>query len=155
MASIRTLAALCGVAFIAACATATEPAGAPGSAAKADEHAAHHPAGAASAPPAAATSMQDRMKAMREMHGKMMSAKTPEERQALMAEHMKAMHEGMSTMKVMGGMHGKPDASGPKPAPMDMARHHQMMERRMDMMQTMMDMMLQRMPGAATPPAGQ
>jgi len=29
-----------------------------------------------------------------------------------------------------------------------------MMEMRMDMMQNMMDMMMQRMPAAATPPAG-
>ena len=32
------------------------------------------------------------MHEMHEMHAKMMAAKTAEERQALMADHMKAMH---------------------------------------------------------------
>ena len=39
--------------------------------------------------------------AMHEMHQKMAAAKTPEERQALMSEHMKAMHEGMGMMRGM------------------------------------------------------
>ena len=42
--------------------------------------------------------------AMREMHEKMAQAKTPEERQALMADHMNAMQGGMQMMKGMGGM---------------------------------------------------
>ena len=50
--------------------------------------------------------MQDRMKAMREMHDKMMNAKTPAERQALMADHMKSMQDGMGMMKGMAGMAG-------------------------------------------------
>jgi uncharacterized protein YceK len=45
------------------------------------------------------------MMKMREMHQKMMAPKTPEERQALMAEHMQAMQGGMSMMCEMGG-HG-------------------------------------------------
>jgi hypothetical protein len=74
MASIRTLSALSSVAFlITACATATEPASTQGSAKpNADEHAGHHPAGAASAPAPAAGPTPDRMKSMREMHDKMM-----------------------------------------------------------------------------------
>ena len=147
MPSIRTPIAILGVALIAACATATEPVGTPGTAAKADEHAAHHPASAASAP--AGAPMQDRMKAMREMHDKMMSAKTPEERQALMAEHMKAMQDGMQMMKGMGGMGGM-DAKG---MPADMAQRQRMMEARMDMMQVMMDMLMQRMLPPGTAPA--
>ncbi len=97
--------------------------------------------------------MHDHMKDMQAMRDKMMNAKTPAERQALMDEHMKAMHEGMAmmkgmkNMKGMGGMHGKADM------PMDMAKRHQMMEMRMDMMQTMMEMMMQRMPGGSMPPA--
>jgi len=86
-----------------------------------------------------------------------MNAKTPAERQALMDEHMKTMHKGMAMMKDMkgmGGMHGKPGMAGMKDMPMDMGKHHQMMEMRMDMMQTMMEMMMQRMPNAAAPPAG-
>ena len=94
------------------------------------------------------------------MRDRMMNAKTPAERQALMDEHMKTMHEGMAMMKGMkgmGGMNGKagtPGMSGMKDMPMDMSKHHQMMEMRMDTMQTMMEMMMQRMPGAALPPAG-
>ena len=107
--------------------------------------------------------MHDHMKAMQAMRDKMMNAKTPAERQALMDEHMKSMHEGMAMMKGMkdmkgmGGMHGKagmPGMSGMKDMPMDMSKHHQMMEMRMDMMQTMMEMMMQRMPGGTIPPAG-
>lgn len=105
--------------------------------------------------------MPDHMKAMQAMRDKMMNAKTPAERQALMDEHMKSMHEGMAMMKGMkgmGGMHGKggmPGMSGMKDMPMDMSRHHQMMEMRMDTMQTMMEMMMQRMPGGTMPPASQ
>jgi len=35
------------------------------------------------------------------MHEKMAAARTPQERQALMSEHMKAMHEGMGMMRGM------------------------------------------------------
>ncbi len=144
MPSIRTLLALTGVVFITACAATSGPGSSQSAAAKAAEHAGHHPAGAASAP---ASPAPDRMKAMREMHDKMMSAKTPEEKQALMAEHMKAMQGGMQMMKGMGrGM-------GAKGMPDDMAQRHKMIEDRMDMMQMMMDMMMQRMPTSGVPPA--
>ena len=77
-----------------------------------DQHKAHHPAGAASAAMPAPgtgklagmpdTAMMDKhMKAMQTMHEKMASAKTPAEREALMAEHMKLMQEGMSMMQMM------------------------------------------------------
>lgn len=48
------------------------------------------------------------MKALQEMFDKMMAAKTPEERSALMAEHMKIMRNGMAMMKGMSpdGMAG-------------------------------------------------
>ena len=124
----------------------------------ADEHNAHQAAAASSAAPAA---MPNGMKDMQAMRDKMMNAKTPAERQALMDEHMKTMHEGMAmmkSMKGMGGMHGKegmPGMSGKKEMPVDMGKHHQMMEMRMDMMQTMMEMMMQRMPGGTPPPASQ
>lgn len=99
------------------------------------DHAAHHPAGAsapASAPkqaPKAAASPDTPMKAMQEMHGKMMAAKTVEERQALMADHMKAMQGGMS---MMGRMKGEKDMSVDALA------------KRMDMMEMMMQMMMDR-----------
>jgi hypothetical protein len=94
--------------------------------------------------------MQERMKAMREMHDKMMNAKTPAERQFLMADHMKSMQDGMEMMKGMGGMAGM-GAMGSmggamgdgKGMPAEMAKRHQMMEGRMQMM---MEMMMQRLP---------
>lgn len=97
----------------------------------------------------AAASMEPRMKTMQDMHQKMRSAKTPAERQALMADHMKAMQDGMAMMKEMhGGMGAMGDGKG---MPAEMAKRHQMMTDHMSMMQTMMDMMSQRM--AAMPAA--
>jgi len=95
--------------------------------------------------------MDPRMKAMQEMHQKMMNAKTPAERQALMADHMKAMQGGMAMMKEMQGMHGTAGMAGMgdsegKGMPADMAQRHQLMAAHMAVMQTMMDMMMQRMP---------
>ena len=129
--------------------------GAPSWAAQQDQHKAHHPAGSASA---AATKpmpgkttpemarMANQQKAMQEMHDKMMAAKTPEERSALMAEHMKTMREGMGMMKGMGGM------TGPKSPPADMTQRQAMLEQRMDMMQTMMEMMVDRLPQSPAKP---
>ena len=129
--------------------------GTPSWAAQHDQHKAHHPAGSASA--AAATPvpgkttpemarMANQKKAMQEMHDKMMAAKTPEERSALMAEHMKTMQESMGMMKGMGGM------AGPKSPPTDMTQRQTMMEQRMDMMQTMMEMMVDRLPQTQAKP---
>ena len=155
MPSIRTLIALSSAVLFTACAT-PEPRGPHRAAERQAEHASHHPAGAASAP---ASAVPDRMKAMREMHDKMMNAKTPEEKQALMAEHMKAMQGGMQMMRGMGGGMGSKPGMGPmggmgaKGMPDDMAQRQKMMEDRMDMMQMMMDMMMQRMPASGVPPA--
>ena len=90
-------------------------------------------------------------KAMQAMHEKMMSAKTPEERNALMAEHMKSMQDGMKMMEGMAkpGMAGMAGMQGMGGMSADMRAHHAMMEKRMTMMQTMMKMMMDRMP--ATP----
>ena len=82
------------------------------------------------ATPAQASKMDQQTKRMREMHEKMMAAKTPEERQALMADYMKSMQQGMAMMQQM---HPKPGKGG-------MLR--QMMEKRMDMMEMMMQMMM-------------
>ena len=119
----------------------------------AEDHIAHHPATSASAP---AAEMDSPMKAMRDMRDKMINAKTPEERQALMADHMKAMQDGMQTMKSMGGMSGKGSmgsvgGKAPGKSMPDMARHRQTMAQRMDMMQMMMEMMMQRTPDTAAP----
>jgi hypothetical protein len=89
--------------------------------------------------------MDKQMKTMREMHEKMTNAKTPEDRNALMADHMKTMQDGMSMM--MGGT-GMGGMQGQKPVPGNMNDRQQMMEKRMDMMQSMMQMMMDRMPAA-------
>ncbi|KRB95776.1 hypothetical protein ASE11_18435 [Hydrogenophaga sp. Root209] len=157
MKTIHTLLTLSTAVLLTACANPNAPAAGPMSAANADQHAAHL---AAVAPSGAPSAMHDHMKDMQAMRDKMMNAKTPAERQALMAEHMKTMHEGMAMMKGMkgmGSMHGKagmPGMAGMKDMPMDMSKHHQMMEMRMDLMQTMMEMMMQRMPDGTMPPAG-
>ena len=93
------------------------------------------------------------MKAMQDMHQKMMSAKTPAERQALMADHMKAMQGGMAMMNEMqggmrNGMQGMPGMGDGKVMPADMAKRHQMMTDHMASMQMMMEMMSDRMPPA-------
>lgn len=119
---------------------------------------AHHPDAAASAAKAPKATpakpevkesmkkMDQQMMDMRAMHDKMMNAKTPEERNALMAEHMKAMQGGMVMMGAMGGAGNSGMQGGTPP---DMATRQQMMEKRMDMMEAMMQMMMDRMP----PPA--
>jgi len=91
---------------------------------------------------ATAPGYADQMKAMQQMHEKMMAARTPAERNALMAEQMKLMQNGMNMMGGMGGM-GAGATTG-KPA--DVATRQGMLEQRMDMMQSMMQMMMDRMP---------
>ena len=63
-------------------------------------------------------------KAMQAMHEKMMAAKTPEERNALMAEHMKSMQDGMKMMEGMSSS-GMKDMSGMSG---EMGAHPAMME---------------------------
>ncbi len=75
------------------------------------------------------------MRDMQAMHEKMMMAKTPEERAALMDEQMKTMQNAMAVMDMM-----KQDSAG---RPMS-AQTHEMMERRLDMMQMMMKSMMDR-----------
>ena len=114
-------------------------------AADADPHQAHHPAGTASAPAAKAMPGKARtdsqMKAMQEVHNKMMAATIPAERDALTAEHMKIMQDSMTMINGMspGGMSGMKG---------DMAARHQTMEARMEMMQATMQMMMDRLPAA-------
>ena len=107
------------------------------------------PMGAASAnsmaTPDPMARMDAQMKTMRDMHEKMMSAKTHEERSKLMAEHMKTMQDGMKMMESHAGMD---DMKGMQGMTGDMGAHHQMMAKRMEMMQTMMKMMMDRMPAA-------
>ena len=109
-------------------------------AASAAEHDHNHaqPAGEASK---RASMMDDQMMRMQEMHEKMMAAKTPAERAALMKDHMKAMRDGMAMMDNMKGMPGKGD----------MGMSHEMMGKRMDMMEMMMKMMMDRESGGPMP----
>lgn len=133
--------------------------GGPTWAAQQDPHQGHHPATAkpAAAPPVAPTTasspmsdkagadltrMDAQMKMMREMHTKMMAAKTPEERKSLMSEHMKVMQDGMTMMKGMS-------SGGVGEMKCDMGANHQVMVKRMEMMESMMQMMMDRLP--ATP----
>ena len=116
-------------------------------AAAVDEHAGHHPEGVSGAaatkapatrPRAEMRRMDAQTDAMKAMHEKMMAAKTPEEKSALMEEHMKTMGAGMSMMKDM------PMGMGAKKG--GMAEHHAMMESRMAMMGAAMEMMSDRLP---------
>jgi len=140
MTSLQTLATLSALTLMTACASTAGP-GTP-TAMVANANAQARPASDTGVPTPMAA-MGERMKDMRD---KMMKAKTPEERQALMADHMKTMQDGMQMMKGMGGMGGMGDG---KAMSADMTRRHQMMQAHMDMMQTMMDMMVQRMPAPA------
>lgn len=75
--------------------------------------------------------MDGHMRAMADAHGKMMAAKTPDERKALMAEHHKAMREGMAAMHDSMGMM-KPGAHCMDAAAMQ--KHQAMMQMMMQMM---------------------
>ncbi len=145
---------------------------------------AHHPDAAPAAgrpmtmvgPGAPMARMDEQMKTMQAMHDKMMQAKTPEQRSALMAEHMKVMQDSMTMMggmgpdgmmmgkSGMGGMGGMGAMEGMKERPgmqgmqgrgpmdSDMGMHHQMMDKRMQMMHSMMQMMMDGMPPAPAKP---
>ncbi len=162
MHTVRTLVALSVVVLATACAS-------PGStdAAAPSNGMASMAMGAGGSMPA----MDERMTAMQTMHQKMMSATTPAERQAMMAEHMKAMQGGMAMMKEMHAMTGAQGGSSAAgmgtmsapggAAPMagmgdgkgmagDRAKHRQMMADHMATMQMMMDMMADRMPSPGT-----
>ena len=102
------------------------------------------------------------MTSMQDIHTRLMSAKTPEERNALMAEQMKVMQDGMAMMNnmskdakgmmsgmmsgMMMGNQGKDGNAMMSGMQGGMMQHHQMMDKRMDMMQMMMQMMMDRLP---------
>lgn len=139
-----------------------------------EDHSAHHPAegapaATASQAPSASSGDQARfeqqMKMMQDMHQRMLAAKTPRERTALMDEHMKLMQSGMEMMDqmrqgsgmgmgmgMMGGATPTPPGAGQQQpgsaaamgGMMPMMDMHAQMERRMAMMQMMMQMMVDR-----------
>lgn len=146
MKPLTTLLAVATLSIFAASAPAAEP----------PAHSHEHPPGKA-APKGSASNaakekmagMDGQMKQMKAMHEKMMAGKTPEERRAMMAEHMKSMHAGMAMMDgTAGGMSGMGMSKGAAPGA---GMSHEMMEKRVDMMQQMMKMMMERM--AALEPA--
>lgn len=103
------------------------------------------------------------MQTMQVMHQKMMAAKTPEERAALMSDRMKAMQDGMAMMSQMSsgmppgamgmGMGGMKKDGVSMPTKMgELPSEHESMHRRMDMTEVMMQMMMDRQ--AAMPSAG-
>ena len=121
-----------------------------------------HPPGVASAhamPGAPAgdkmAMMDSHMTSMREMHERMMRARSADERHAMRAEHLKMMQDGLAMMGGMGaagktkGMKGMP---GMGTMPADMAQRQQMMEKHMEMMQSMMQMTMDQMPPAPARP---
>jgi predicted urease superfamily metal-dependent hydrolase len=93
--------------------------------------------------------MRQHMDTMQALRAKMAAATTPAERQALMAEHTKAMQDGMDMMKGMRSMGGMSGMGSQGAASIDQPQRQQMMEMRMDMMQNMMEMMMQRMPSSS------
>jgi hypothetical protein len=104
-----------------------------------------------SKPNESVVAMDGKIKAMREMHEKVMAAKTPEERKALMADHMNVMQDGMSMMEKMDAMGGKGTDAKKGGMSMDMMDHHEAMQKRMEMMTTMMQMMMDRLPASPAP----
>lgn len=97
----------------------------------------------------------EEMRAMQATHEKMVKAKSPQERDALMAEQMKTMQDGMARMTQMSGMSGiiqgqpvakgRMEGKGGMATPGHMAEYRQMLEKRIDMQQSMMQMMMDRM----------
>ncbi len=146
MSSFSTVISVSTLAFLTACAAPGGPSSSSDTPAATSAHASHHPGALSTAP---MPGMQDRMKAMQEMHDKMLNAKTPAEREALMAEHMKSMQGGMDMMKRMGCM--APMGAGAGMSGSDMAQRQQAMAGCAQMMQMMLEMMGQRMPNAPAP----
>jgi hypothetical protein len=129
----------------------------------------HHPekgqeAKVASAKPAAKTAptvqkMQDNVKKMQAQLDRIAKAKTDEERQMAMAEHMQTMQENMKLARGMqagmmdcpmmeGGMMGKGGMGMMEDAaqPGGSSERMQQIEKRMDMMQMMMERTMQGVP---------
>jgi len=131
---------------------------------------AHHPepAGAAQTTPAqpdgkTMQNMQDNLTRMRAQLERLAKAKTPEERQKIMSEHLRTMQENMTMARGMqSGMTGCPMMQGGGMGMMGgkgmmgggmgmmgqgMASPEDMMAKRMEMMEKRMDMMQMRMQG--------
>ena len=115
---------------------------------------AHHPestqGAARKAPDKTVKSMQDNVAKMKRQLNAIARAKTDEERNKLLAEHMMTMHENMMMARgMMGGEMNCPmmkdgmmgGGMGPGGKPGNADERMDRMEKRMDMMQMMMDRM--------------
>ncbi len=92
--------------------------------------------------------MNRKLKTMHQVHAKMLSAKTAEEKNVLMAKHMNAMRQGMESLNMMGAdVMGA--MKGEKHFPRCARELEQMMEKRMEMMELMLQMAMDRMPAPA------
>jgi len=145
MHSLRTFAVLSVAVLLSACSS-------PGSMNAGSPSASTAPMAMGASGPMAA--QDSRMKAMQDMHQKMVNASTPVERQALMADHMKAMQGGMAMMQEMQARHGAGGmgmmGSSGGAAPMAGMGEGRGMPSDKAIMQMMMDMMADRMPPAST-----
>ncbi len=115
---------------------------------QAEEPAAHDHEHSGAATPAPAADSVSAMQHMQRMHEKMMAAKTSAERNALMAEHMQAMQEGMTAMQHMDHGHAQTGMSQDA-----MHQHMQMMTMMMQMMmdrESMKENMMSGAPDAAS-----
>lgn len=109
----------------------------------------NQPATPPAAPLAASTSPQEQLataerqfQVVQDAHQRLMRARTAQERQALMAEHSRAMRNAMAAMQAMHG-------PGMRRGPGMPGRH---MQQQMDMMHMMMGMMMDRI-DMLSPPA--
>lgn len=137
------LPSITAAAIIAVTSSLTFAADVPGTGGTPAEHDHNHGAGDKSGGPSGEVPKgKSPMERMHELHEKMTSASTPEERQAAKAEHDKAMKEMMAKMKDMKGMSGEGPTSldarmqalEQRVELMALALRMQMLEARMDRM---------------------
>lgn len=114
----------------------------------AKQHLNHRPANSASPLCASAANneagaslvrMDLEMKAMVEMHGRILAAASMQDRDALMTAHAKAMRDSMTMLNGIS-------SQAPCGRRVDTLAQHQAMETRMDILQSMLQSMLDRMP---------
>lgn len=102
---------------------------------------------AAPMPTPATEAFNRQLQAMEAMHQKILAARTPARRAALMDEQMKLMQSGMAMMAQMRS--AAPAGAEGIPAMGDMMGMHMQMERRMAMTEQMIQLMMDRMSAPA------
>lgn len=103
-------------------------------------------------PAADVKQLEARVHEMRRLMDRVRNTADPAERQRLMDEHMRAMHDGMAMMgRMMGGSRGGTACGGERRRNDDecqmreMQRRQGMMDERLDMMQMLMEQMMDQM----------